>query len=162
MKIFITGGTGFVGRTLTNAFLRQGHQVTVLTRRIGNDRPLSEGLSYVEGDPQEEGRWQEVVPDHEGIINLAGSPIFRRWTDNAKNSIRESRLLCTRHVVQSLAGSEGKSRVLFSTSAIGYYGAGGDRQLDEDSPPGKTSSQIWLGNGSLRPSWQKTMGGVSF
>jgi NAD dependent epimerase/dehydratase family enzyme len=136
MRVFITGGTGFVGRNLTRAFTRQAHQVTVLTRKIRDDRDLPKGARYLEGDPKEGGKWQDVVPNHDAVVNLAGSSIFRRWTDEAKQSIRESRISTTRHLVQSLSGSAGKNRTLFSTSAIGYYGPHGGRDLDEESPPG--------------------------
>ena len=33
MKIFVTGGTGFVGRTLTKALVEKGHEVTILSRK---------------------------------------------------------------------------------------------------------------------------------
>jgi uncharacterized protein (TIGR01777 family) len=137
MRILITGGTGFVGTNLTQAFTRQGHHVTVLTRggTTGNP-PLPEGSSYLQGDPQEEGKWQEAVPGHEVIINLAGSSIFKPWTDKVKKSIRESRISTTRNLVQALSGSKGKTKVLLSTSAVGYYGAHGDEDLGEDSSPG--------------------------
>jgi len=136
MKIFITGGTGFVGRNLTQAFLKEGHRVTVLTRSTDGDRLLPDGLSYLQGDPKEAGKWQETLHDHEVIINLAGSSIFRRWTEKAKRSIRESRLLTTRNIVQALEGSQGQGKVFFSTSAIGYYGSRGEEPLAEDSPSG--------------------------
>jgi uncharacterized protein (TIGR01777 family) len=137
MRIFITGGTGFVGMRLTQAFTQQGHQVTVLTRGgTQHNRPLPEGASYLEGDPKEEGKWQEAVPGHEMVINLAGSSIFRRWSERARESIRESRMSTTQNLVKALAGSKGETRVLFSTSAVGYYGPHGEEDLNEESPPG--------------------------
>jgi uncharacterized protein (TIGR01777 family) len=135
MRIFITGGTGFTGRNLTRTFTQQGHRVTVLTRKIRETPPPPEGASYLEGNPNEEGKWQDTVPDHEVVINLAGSSIFRRWTDRAKKSIRESRISTTRNLVQALS-RKGGNRVLFSTSAVGYYGPRDDEELDEESAPG--------------------------
>jgi uncharacterized protein (TIGR01777 family) len=136
MRILITGGTGFVGKTLTRALTQQGHQVTVLTRSINQNPPLPEGSSYVEGDPIEKGKWQDSVPDHEAIINLAGSSIFRTWTDKAKKSIWDSRISTTLNLVEALSGSKGKNRVLLSTSAVGYYGPHEEEELDEESSSG--------------------------
>ena len=50
MKIFMTGGTGFVGTTLTQRLTQKGHHVSVLTRSIPEERQLPQGASYVEGD----------------------------------------------------------------------------------------------------------------
>ena len=138
MRILITGGTGFVGRNLTQAFTQQGHHVTVLTRgETSRNRVLPKGASSLQGDPGREGKWQDAVPDHEVIINLAGSSIFRRWSDSAKESIRESRLSTTRNLVEALSGSKGRTSVLFSTSAVGYYGPRGEEELDEGGSPGE-------------------------
>lgn len=131
MKIFITGGTGFVGKTLAPALIRSGHEVCILTRAGKGD---SSGVSWVEGDPAQKGKWQEAVREHEVIINLAGASIFTRWTEEAKKKIRDSRILTTRNLVEAMEG--GKVKTFFSTSAIGYYGFHGDENLTEESPPG--------------------------
>ena len=69
-------------------------------------------------------------------INLAGSSIFTVWTDSARKSILESRVLCTRNLVDALSGS-GKEMILISGSAVGYYGSRMDDEiLDEDAPHG--------------------------
>lgn len=136
MRVFITGGTGFVGTNLTNRLVQQGHEVTVLTRAIHKEVALPTGASFLEGDPTREGNWQQSVAEHEVIINLAGASIFRRWTRNAKAAIRDSRILTTRNLVRALSAREGKDTHFFSTSAVGYYGFHGDEELDESSPPG--------------------------
>jgi hypothetical protein len=131
MKVFITGGTGFVGKTLAPALVRSGREVTILTRSGKGEIP---GVSWVKGDPTQRGGWQEKVKGHEAVINLAGASIFTRWTQEAKKALRESRMLTTRHLVEAMEG--GKGNALISTSAIGYYGFHGDENLTEDSPPG--------------------------
>lgn len=133
MKIFITGGTGFVGKTLAPALIHSGHEVCILTRSE-KGKGDSAGVSWVEGDPAQKGKWQETVREHEVIINLAGASIFTRWTEEAKKKIRDSRILTTRNLVEAMAG--GKVKTFFSTSAIGYYGFHGDENLTEESPPG--------------------------
>lgn len=136
MRVFITGGTGFVGTHLTHRLVQQGHEVTVLTRAIRRQAAVSSGVSFLEGDPTREGDWQQRVAEHDVIINLAGASIFRRWTHHAKSVIRDSRILTTRNLVHALSAREGKETLFFSTSAVGYYGFHGDEELEESSPPG--------------------------
>ena len=47
MNIFVTGGTGFVGRHLTRELTEQGHQITILTREIKSGRSLPQGAMYL-------------------------------------------------------------------------------------------------------------------
>jgi len=136
MKVFITGGSGFVGSTLTRELTGKGHEVTILTRSIKKGRSLPDGASFLEGDPTLEGAWQEAVADHDAVINLAGASIFARWTEDYKRSLLESRLLTTRHIVAALAPRKGRETHLISTSAVGYYGFHGDESLEETDPPG--------------------------
>lgn len=136
MKIFMTGGTGFVGTSLAQKLLVKGHQITILTRKISDDTSTEEGTFLIEGDPTKKGAWQEHVCGHEVVINLAGASIFRRWTKEAKAIIRQSRLLTTENLVEAMGSCKGDETTLISTSAVGYYGFHGDEELDESHPPG--------------------------
>jgi uncharacterized protein len=136
MKVLITGGTGFVGSHLTTVLLREGHEVTLLTRSPRGSQSGSSGVSLLQGDPTRQGPWQEAVRSHDAVINLAGASIFSRWTDEQKKAIRESRILTTRNLVAALPSASEKATTLLSTSAVGYYGFHGDEELDETSPPG--------------------------
>jgi len=137
MNIFMTGGTGFVGKTLTQKLADQGHDVTVLTRKINWNQIKVKGVSFIEGDPTKEGEWQKQAVDHEAFINLAGASIFRRWNQKSKALMRESRVLTTKNLVETLKDREGRETTLISTSAVGYYGFHGDEVLDENSAPGE-------------------------
>lgn len=133
----MTGGTGFVGTLLTHELVDQGHEVTVLTRSVkSKNRVLPKGASLLEGDPTLAGAWQQRVPDHDAVINLAGHSIFKRWTPSTKKAIRDSRVLTTQNLVEALLARKGKETVLLSTSAVGYYGFCGDEDLEETSPAG--------------------------
>jgi len=137
MKIFITGGTGFVGRSLTARLLESGHELTILTRSLRHAKPLPPRASYLEGDPTKEGAWQESITRHDGVVNLAGASIFRRWTDAAKQVMRESRILTTTHIVEALKARGTNQTHLLSASAVGYYGFQEDEALDEQNAAGK-------------------------
>ncbi|MEJ2031644.1 MAG: TIGR01777 family oxidoreductase [Deltaproteobacteria bacterium] len=136
MKILMTGGTGFLGTSLARAFVDQGHGVTVLSRSAGKKGRLPAEVAMVEGNPVEEGAWQQVVPEHEVVVNLAGASIFHRWTDDYKETMRRSRIATTRHLVAAMDKPDKKTNLLLNASAVGYYGFRGDEELDENSPPG--------------------------
>ncbi len=133
MKVFITGGTGFVGAYLSRELALQGHEVTILTRKERAPDPAQPGIGYLVGDPTREGPWMTAAPEHDWIINLAGASIFKRWSPAYKQEIFESRIRTTRNLVKALAGGD-RRQFFCSTSAVGYYGPRGDEVLTEDSP----------------------------
>ncbi len=132
MRVFVTGGTGLIGRRLVRRLAARGDPVVVLTR----DRPRAEAalaglaepaLTIVKGDPASTGIWRESVAGCDAVVNLAGEPIFgRRWNDAVKEKIRSSRVEGTRNVVGAigLAPAGRRPPVLVNASAIGYYGTG--------------------------------------
>jgi hypothetical protein len=136
MKIFMTGGSGFVGTTLTRELTARGHNVTILSRTVDIGHSLPEGASILEGNPTKEGSWQEHAAEHDVFINLAGASIFSKWTDEKKRQLRESRILTTRHLVDAMSARQRKETHLLSTSAVGYYGYHGDEILDESGLAG--------------------------
>lgn len=136
MKVFITGGTGFIGSYLTQELTRQGFTVTLLTRAVQPGRFLPQGASYLEGNPNHPGPWQDQAASHDAFINLAGASIFHRWTEAYKQQMRESRLATTRHLVQALSGEKDRGKILINASAVGYYGFRGDEEVDEEGNPG--------------------------
>ena len=135
MKIFMTGGTGFVGTFLSRELTLQGHDVTILTRKKETSASSHSRILFLTGDPKQEGPWMAEVPNHDWVINLAGASINTRWTEEAKKTIYDSRVLTTKNLVAALAAGD-RHQLFCSTSAPGYYGARGDEELTEDSPPG--------------------------
>jgi uncharacterized protein (TIGR01777 family) len=131
MRIFITGGTGFIGRALCKALLQAGHQLTVLSRR-----PQTVAMKCGAGVEALDGLdgW---TPDlhFDAVINLAGEPIIgQRWTERRKQILWDSRVTLTRQLLEKIAQAEVKPAVLISGSAVGVYGNQGDTVLDESSP----------------------------
>ena len=74
MKIFMTGGTGFVGTYLVGQFIREEHKVTILTPPLTGSALKMDGSTYLTGNPNIKGPWQEAVRDHDVIINLTALP----------------------------------------------------------------------------------------
>lgn len=131
MHILLTGGTGLIGRRLCRHWLSQGHQLTVWSRKPDEvARLCGAGVRGV-AHPDDIGA-QPV----DAVINLAGAPIADRpWTRKRKALLWDSRITLTEQLITWLERREQKPAVMISGSAVGWYGDGGERELDEDSPP---------------------------
>jgi len=138
MRIFVTGGTGLVGRQLVGLLAARGDQVVCLTRNPATARArLPEGVEVCEGDPAQAGPWQDRVRSADAVINLAGESVGEgMWTRGKIRRIRRSRLAGTRNLVAAVMAAE-QPLTLVSASAAGYYGDQGDRALGEGAAPGK-------------------------
>ena len=126
-----------IGRHLCQSLLDDGHTVIGLSRSPENVRgvPVTEMRRWdALGGPPDD----DVMTGVDAVIHLAGEPIAaRRWSDEQKRRIRDSRVLSTRHLVSGLRAMSTKPAVFISSSAIGFYGDRGDEPLDELSPPGE-------------------------
>jgi hypothetical protein len=137
MKVFITGGTGFVGSSLTRELANKGHEITVLDRTIKTQNEFSSTVSFIEADSTVRGSWQDIAAQHEIFINLAGASIFSRWNEKTKLAIRESRILTTINLVDAISRNKNEGVRLFSSSGVGYYGFHEDEELKEEEPSGE-------------------------
>ena len=72
----------------------------------------------------------------DGVINLAGAAIARRWTKRHKEAIASSRVQSTRALVQAIGKAGEKPKWLINASAIGYYGPHGNETLSEETGAG--------------------------
>jgi uncharacterized protein (TIGR01777 family) len=139
MRVFIAGGTGLIGTGLVRELLARGDRPVVLSRRASaaDGRPEFRGVEVVQGDPTGPGHWQSSIDGCDAVINLAGANIFsRRWSEQVKRSIRDSRVESTAQLVRAVRAADRRPSVFVLGSAIGYYGATGDEELTESSPPG--------------------------
>lgn len=134
MKIFMTGGTGFVGTTLTKRLLERGHDVTVTSSRDKVSLPDCSSLKSIKADTSKSGDWQNQLSDCDVIINLAGRSVFHLWSESYKKKIYSSRIHTTRNIVEGLP--DNNDTILLNASAAGYYGDSGEEEQFEDSPAG--------------------------
>ena len=129
MRVAVAGASGLLGGRIVRALRARGDEVVAFVRGGGQ----VEGATTVQWFPAAEPVPAGALDGLDAVVNLAGSPIARRWSDDVKREIRESRVETTRRLVDALAG--GGPGVLVNGSAIGYYG---DREepADESAPPG--------------------------
>jgi len=130
-RIFVTGGSGFIGSPLCGRLSDNGFEVTVLSRTPEKaQKRLGPSIQCV-------GDFEPLsTEDYSIVINLAGLPIAgRRWTDTRKAALRFSRIHLTEQLVDAIRQSPHKPKLLISGSAIGYYGDCGNTLVDEASSP---------------------------
>jgi uncharacterized protein (TIGR01777 family) len=108
MNIAVTGASGFIGRRLMSSLGKEARAVSL------------------RGD-------LKSIAGADAVVHLAGEPVSQRWTKDAREKIRASRVDGTRKLVDAMRANP--PRVLISASAVGYYGDRGDETLTESSSP---------------------------
>ncbi len=133
-QILITGGTGFIGNYLCSELLKEGHFLTIVTRS-------PEKYAGEEAENQKFVSWDhDLVTEMEQtdvVINLVGESLAgKRWTEEARKKIYESRINTTRKLVDAMTKAAIKPALLISASGINIYNDSGDAFLDESSSEG--------------------------
>lgn len=141
MQIVIAGGSGFLGRRLTAAWLEQGHEVTVLSRKKSSAAGLPSTRPTVRrwAPPNVDDDLVTVLRGVDAVVNLAGVSIGGRpWTPGRKRAILQSRLDATGTLVEAIRRlpAADRPKVLVNASGIDVYGDRPDGELTEASPPG--------------------------
>lgn len=136
MRVVIAGGSGFIGQALARSFVRDGANVTVLSRTAAGRR-AGDGIAFAPYDGKTGQGWSHLLDGADVLVNLAGENIASGyWTEARKSRILESRLDAGRAVMDALGRVSVLPSVLVQGSATGYYGDRGEIPTDEDAPNG--------------------------
>ncbi|MEJ5244918.1 MAG: TIGR01777 family oxidoreductase [Bacteroidota bacterium] len=135
MNVFITGGTGFIGKFLIYRLIKENAHITVATRQKFKH---SSHIDYVNWNELTDDEKLDTISKSDVIINLAGENIAsRRWSDKQKAKIIRSRTKITSSLVEIINRlSQNDKRVFISASAVGYYGDKKDEIISEASTIG--------------------------
>jgi uncharacterized protein (TIGR01777 family) len=140
MRVVVTGATGVLGRALVGALLARGDEVVALSRDERRARQVlgARVEPYAWPSPTDAPPPEDALAGADAVVHLLGEPVAQRWTTEAKERIRRSRVDGTRSLAQGLLALAPDRRpgTLVSQSATGYYGPRGDESLSEDAPAG--------------------------
>ncbi len=120
MKLLITGATGLIGKELVNVLLASGHSINFLTSSNNKINSL-EGCSGFYWDPAKCQIDENALIGVDTIIHLAGESISKRWTDEQKQAIVESRVLSANLLFHVLKKNPHQVKQIISASGIGIY-----------------------------------------
>ena len=121
--VLITGGTGLIGKRLTDMLLQKNYTVIVLTRDPDKYKKSGPNLSYSAWDVKEKRIDKQAVSRSDYIVHLAGASVGeKRWTSARKKEILESRTLSSALLAETLNSVNHKVKAVISASGVGYYG----------------------------------------
>jgi uncharacterized protein (TIGR01777 family) len=132
--ILLTGGTGLIGRKLTDLLLNKGYQINHLSREPGTNPEVNTFVWDVHKGQIDE----HCIDGVDTIVHLAGANVSEgHWTDKRKKEIIESRTKSI-GLIYKLLKSKPQHTVetVISASGTGYYGDQADTLLTENSAPG--------------------------
>ncbi len=130
-KVVITGGTGLVGKALTQALLQKGYEITILTRDPSKVSGM-QGVRYAAWDVKNQTIDEAAVSDAEHILHLAGAGVAdKRWTKDRKQEIIDSRVKSGELLSKTIQNNN-NLKSFVSASAIGWYGP--DPAIPNPSP----------------------------
>lgn len=133
-RIAIAGATGLIGSRLITLLNQKGYETVVITTNGKKAQKKFPAVSKVL-------EWGKLTPESfEGcsaIVNLAGANVAgQKWTESYKKLLVSSRIDTTREIFNAVKDMRDKPSAFISSSAVGYYGNGGESELDEQGPKG--------------------------
>ena len=137
LRIGVTGSTGMIGRRLVDLISVLGHEAVCILRKDSRNELFPLSSSSVVWDPTDGFSDVDAMSNLDAVVHLAGKGIASsRWTQSAKQSIRDSRVAGTTALVRDLCRLQSPPRAFVCASGVGCYGERGDQVVDESQPFG--------------------------
>jgi len=138
--VIITGGTGMIGKALTQALIERGFSVIILTRHLNDKQKTgNDKLTYAIWDVEKQTIDKNAFAKADYIVHLAGANFAdKRWNEKVKNEIVSSRVDSAKLIIESLKTIPNKVKTVISASGISWYGADDSKNakpFTENDPP---------------------------
>ncbi|HEY0897927.1 MAG TPA: TIGR01777 family oxidoreductase [Sphingobacteriaceae bacterium] len=135
--ILITGGSGMIGKALTELLLEKGYSVNHLSQNPRESQLA--GLKIFGWNVQEGTVDPACLNNVSAVIHLAGENISKKpWTRKRRDEIVSSRTKSIELIYQLLHKEpQHNVQTVISASASGYYGDRAEEVLTEESGPGE-------------------------
>ncbi len=137
-KIIITGATGLIGSRICKKLIDRSDELTIFTSNpsVASGK-IKNAKEYVKWNYQSPEEWKDYLTGKDAVIHLAGASIAgKRWNNNYKSLILNSREISTHNLVKAISEVQAKPSVFISSSAVGYYGSAGDEIITEEYKSG--------------------------
>lgn len=137
-NIALIGATGLIGTNLAKFFNQHGYRIGIFGGSVEKSQKIIPFADeYYKWDYKNLDELAEGLEGADIVIHLAGANVFgKRWTDEYKKEIYNSRIDSTRNVVATFNKLKKKPELFICSSGSGYYGNRGDKVLTEYSSNG--------------------------
>ena len=142
MKIVVPGGSGFLGRHLTQRLLALGDEVVVLTR--GGAGEL-DGVRFVNWDAARVGPWAQELEGTDAVVHLSGRRVDVIPTSRNIDDLRRSRVEPVRVMGEAIRTLTTPPPAWVQVSTLAIYGDSGDEIITEATPLPSTGPRQMTG-----------------
>ena len=128
-KIILAGGSGYLGRVLTDYYRTVSKEIVVLSRKKSTD---SGAIRTVLWDGKTEGSWVKELSSADMLINLCGKNVNCRYTQKNQKEILDSRLISTSLLGKVVGEMENPPKLWINVTSATIYQHAEDRPQDEE------------------------------
>ena len=126
--VVIAGGSGFLGKVLTNYFQDKVEKIVILSR---SEEKIIDNVHYLQWDGKSLGEWTTSLNGSDVLINLAGKSVDCRYHQKNKDLIMSSRIDSTRVLGQAIEACTNPPKVWLNSSTATIYRHSLDKEMDE-------------------------------
>jgi nucleoside-diphosphate-sugar epimerase len=124
MRVLVTGGAGFIGRSVAPLLLADGHDVTVLdraaTEQLSGGALAGGDVRVLAGDTQDVDRVTEAVAGQDVVVHLAAGSSFLMYESDPVSETTGA--MAGFHTVMDAACRAGVSRIVYTSTSAVYEG----------------------------------------
>tara|TARA_B100001057_G_scaffold146988_2_gene146928 strand:- start:18085 stop:18993 length:909 start_codon:yes stop_codon:yes gene_type:complete len=131
MKLLITGGSGTLGKKITELAIERNYCVNILTRNK-NLSSKNKNINFYYWDPTNEEIDLRCFSGVDSVINLAGSDVFNYWTSSYKKKILDSRVNSSNLILRTISERQIEIKSFISASGIAAYKNSKNKISNED------------------------------
>lgn len=137
MKIFITGGAGFIGSHLVDRLINSG-EITVYDNLSSGSKELIQHhlgnpkFHFIQADLLDFDILNQAIADHDMVFHLAANPDVKAGSTNTNLDLRQGTIV-TYNVLEAMKVNK-ISKIAFASSST-VYGEAGIKAVAEDYGP---------------------------